>query len=177
MNDLDLQRHQPTDLSHTGDGLGLYCRQCREPAPCDAARARDEIAEQRASVATLVEALGRASDIIEQNPGEDICRHQRSVLECDGEDGRFCIDRWRRELIADSLADLSAAAKAHDARLTTAAVEAALSDLRRQVRACQPTRTTLAYRQGHDDARGSVFEMIAALLASHPSAVDKEGIE
>jgi hypothetical protein len=86
-----------------------------------------------------------------------------------------CLRTWPCDA-SRALATLDEAA-AHDARLTTAAVEAALSDLRRQVRACQPTRTTLAYRQGHDDARGSVFEMIAALLASHPSAVDKEGIE
>jgi hypothetical protein len=32
-----------------------------------------------------------------------------------------------------------------------------------------PTRKTFAYRQGHDDARGAVFNMIAALLAKEGS--------
>ncbi len=72
--------------------------------------------------AALVEVLGIASEIIDQNPSEDTCRHGAYVHECEGEDGEPCIDRSRREQISGTLADLSPAAAARDERIKSQAV-------------------------------------------------------
>jgi hypothetical protein len=63
------------------------------------ARLAPETPSRDTEIERLREALAMASEIIEANPGEDMCRHGRDVDECDGDDGMACIDRSRRDAL------------------------------------------------------------------------------